>query len=239
MKRAAIWGLIPAAGVGARIGGNTPKQYRSLLGRSVLAHSFYAIEAAHLSGIAIGISSEDEYWPDFERTLSGHKKLLGAYHGGKERADTILSGLKYLRKFAKSSDWVLVHDAVRPCTLKSDINNLISAAKQHAVGAILATPFSDTLKKVGQNNEIIETVRREDLWCAMTPQIFRLADLSEALTRAREESKEITDEAAAMENIGKRPIVVAGHKSNIKITWPEDFNMAELILKARQEGGGH
>jgi 2-C-methyl-D-erythritol 4-phosphate cytidylyltransferase len=166
--------------------------------------------------------------------LANLPKFLGKYSGGETRAHTVLNGLKALSKHAKSEDWVLVHDAVRPCLRHEDVDKLISAVGNGPEGGLLAFPVSDTVKRVDNEGRVIETVRREGLWRAATPQMFRIGALASALETALKQNSKITDEASAIEGAGGHPCVVACHADNIKITLPEDLALAELYLKQQQ-----
>jgi 2-C-methyl-D-erythritol 4-phosphate cytidylyltransferase len=179
-------------------------------------------------------------------------KFLGKYPGGATRAHTVLNGLKALAKHAKPADWVLVHDAVRPCVRHEDIDQLISIVADEqskksplpllggegegegVVGGLLAFPVSDTVKRVDNEGRVLETVRREGLWRAATPQMFRIGALASALETALKQDSEITDEASAIEAAGGQPRVVACHADNIKVTLPEDLALTELYLKQQQ-----
>jgi len=165
-------------------------------------------------------------------TAKERKVLLGS--GGAERAQTVLNGLRALETYAAPDDWVLVHDAARPCVRHTDIDSLLAAVAGHADGGLLALPLSDTVKRADHNGCIEETVPRTGLWRALTPQVFRLAALRDALESAMRAGVEITDEASAMEYSGARPRLVHGHADNIKITLPEDLALAELFLREQE-----
>jgi 2-C-methyl-D-erythritol 4-phosphate cytidylyltransferase len=181
----------------------------------------------------VGIAADDVYWP----TLTGPSpSLLGTFSGGTERADTVLNGLVALGDYAQPEDWVMVHDAARPCVRHADIDALMLAVTGHADGGILALPVSDTVKRADHNGCIEETVARAGLWRALTPQVFQLGALRRALEKADRAGREITDEASAMESEGARPRLVHGHADNIKITLPEDLMLAEIFLHAQERG---
>lgn len=228
----ALWAVVPAAGGGSRMRADRPKQYLSLLGRPILAHTLERLGSyPRLRGLLVGISEDDVYWP----TLSGpFPKLLGTYAGGIERARTVLNGLRRLGDHASADDWVLVHDAARPCVQHADIDTLLAAVAGHADGGLLALPVSDTLKRADRLGGVEETVPRHGLWRALTPQVFPFGVLQAALEKALHDGVEVTDEASAMEYAGAHPRLVHGHADNIKITVPEDLALAELYLRAQE-----
>jgi 2-C-methyl-D-erythritol 4-phosphate cytidylyltransferase len=212
-----------------------PKQYLPLLGRPVILHTIERLCAhARIQGVFAGVAREDQYWPSLAADLKRLPKFLGTCSGGETRADTVLNGLKELTKHAKPDDWVLVHDAVRPCVRQGDIDKLISAVSGGEEGGLLAFPVSDTVKRVDNAGRVKETVNREGLWRAATPQMFRIKTLTRALEKAMKTGKEITDEASAMEAAGGHPQLVACHTDNIKITLAEDLALAELYMKQQQ-----
>ncbi len=230
-----IWALVPAAGTGARMQSAVPKQYLPLLDRPVLQHTLECLCAhAQVRGVLVGISADDAHWRDLAAKLAPLTKLLGTFAGGATRAQTVLNGLHLLQGRAQADDWVMVHDAVRPCLRASDLDRLIAAVKDHADGGLLALPVSDTVKRADETTRVVETVPRANLWRALTPQMFRLGKLRHALERALAEGADVTDEAAAIEAAGGRPMLVAGHPDNIKITVPEDLPLAELFLRQQR-----
>jgi len=230
-----IWALIPAGGQGRRMQAAAPKQYLPLLGHPVILHTLERLcTHPRIQGVLVGVSRDDQHWQTLAADLKHLPKFLGYYSGGETRAHTVLNGLKELAQRAKPDDWVLVHDAVRPCVRYGDIDKLISAVGEGEEGGLLAFPVSDTVKRVDNVGRVIETVSREGLWRAATPQMFRIKALTHALEKAMKTGKEITDEAFAMEAAGRHPRVVACHTDNIKITLPEDLALAELYMKQQQ-----
>ena len=222
-----IWAIVPAAGVGKRMNADRPKQYLELNGKTVLEQTLLRlIDANVFSAISVAISNEDPYWP--ELTISKHEKIITA-PGGKERADSVLSGLKAISSLAAENDWVLVHDAARPCITKSDIHYLINTLSNDEVGGILALASHDTLKNV-QCHQIVGTLDRKIIWRALTPQMFRYRLLKEALQN-NEGNPQVTDEASALELQGWQPKIVEGRADNIKITRPEDLALAKFYLE--------
>ena len=209
-----------------------PKQYLPLLGRAMLLHTLERVgRYPRLRGLVVGIAADDVYWPTLTAEIPN---LLATYAGGVERAQTVLNGLRALETYAAPDDWVLVHDAARPCVRHTDIDSLLAAVAGHADGGLLALPLSDTVKRADHNGCIEETVPRTGLWRALTPQVFRLAALRDALESAMRAGVEMTDEASAMEYSGARPRLVHGHADNIKITVPQDLALAELFLREQE-----
>jgi 2-C-methyl-D-erythritol 4-phosphate cytidylyltransferase len=234
MKAASIWAVVPAAGAGSRMQAAIPKQYLPLAGRPILLRTLERLCAyPGLTGLVVGVAQDDNHWPALQNDCQQLPRYLGHYTGGVMRADTVLNGLRALPDSARDDDWVLVHDAVRPCVRHADIDKLVAAASRHRDGGLLALPMADTVKRADQDGMILETVPRENLWRALTPQMFRLGRLRLALERASVQSLEVTDEASAIERLGDRPQVVAGLPDNIKITLPDDLELAELYF-ARQ-----
>lgn len=207
-----------------------PKQYLPLLGRPVILHTLQRLCAyPRLRGVIVGIARDDAYWEKMRPAT--FPTLMGTAEGGATRAETVLKALRVLAKTAREDDWVMVHDVVRPCIRHSDLDKLIEAVSAGAEGALLALPVTDTVKRAAPDGHVVETVPRENLWRALTPQMFRLGALCAALERAMAEGAEVTDESAAMERVGARPRVVEGEADNIKITLPADLVLAELYLK--------
>ncbi|MGJ0514655.1 MAG: 2-C-methyl-D-erythritol 4-phosphate cytidylyltransferase [Methylomicrobium sp.] len=222
-----FWAVVPAAGVGKRMQSDRPKQYLELAGKTVIEQTLTRLLGSEVfSAIAVAVSVEDPYWPELE--LSRHPQVVTA-SGGKERADSVLSALKSLHGRAYDNDWVLVHDAARPCITSGDIHKLIGTLADDEVGGILALSSHDTLKDV-QGDAIVGTLDRRHIWRALTPQMFRYGMLKAALIEA-EGNPFITDEASALEFIGLKPKIVEGRPDNIKITRPEDLALATFYLE--------
>jgi 2-C-methyl-D-erythritol 4-phosphate cytidylyltransferase len=208
-----------------------PKQYLVLAGRPVLRLTLERLGSfPRLRGLLVGVAAGDSWWPQV--AAPAPPRFLGSYTGGATRAETVLNGLRQLAARAVPGDWVLVHDAVRPCVRHADIDRLVTEAGED--GALLALPLADTVKRADDAGRVVETVPRERLWRALTPQLFRIDALTHALAAALDAGAEVTDEAAAMERAGARPKLVAGQADNIKITVPGDLALAELYLR-RQE----
>ena len=224
--KAKIWAVVPAAGVGKRMQADKPKQYLTLSGKTVIEHTLHRLlDASVFSAVAVAISEQDPYWP--ELTVSRHPDVISAA-GGKERADSVLSALKALTQ-AHEQDWVMVHDAARPCLTTMDILALLQNLEHDAIGGILAVPSHDTLKSV-EAGEITGSVDRNKVWRALTPQMFRFGLLRDALQQA-EGNAAVTDEASALELKGLKPKIVEGRVDNIKITRPEDLALAQFYME--------
>ena len=222
-----FWAVVPAAGVGKRMQADRPKQYLELAGKTVIEHTLLRLlQAEVFAGVAVAISEEDPYWPTLP--ISRHKNIITA-PGGKERADSVLSGLKAIRAQAADDDWVLVHDAARPCITSADIHHLIDSLVDDEVGGILALASPDTLKQV-QGNCITGTLDRSHIWRALTPQMFRYRMLKSALEQTQG-NPAITDDASALELQGLQPKIVEGRPDNIKITRPEDLALAQFYME--------
>ena len=228
-----FWAVVPAAGIGARMGGEVPKQYLPLLGRPVIAHTLARLcNHPRVSGVMVALAADDRWWPEM-RTQFVDPPMVAA--GGEQRCDSVLNCLDALTEHASMEDWVLVHDAVRPCLRHEDLDRLMDQLCSDQVGGLLAMPVKDTMKRADGDDRISETVSRESLWHAQTPQMFRLGALREAIRRCVDAGRNVTDEAQAMELTGARPRLVRGHEDNIKITRPEDLKLAEMYLTRMQE----
>jgi len=226
------WALVPAAGVGRRMGSKIPKQYLQLAGRPVLEHTLERLLGHPLiEGVVVALSADDAWWPSLG--FAADSRVLRV-DGGAERCHSVLNGLAALQRIAPPESWVLVHDAARPCLRAGDIDRLVGELHRHPVGGILAAPLHDTVKQADDAGDIARTLPRERLWRAFTPQMFRLDGLKSALESALEKGLLVTDEASAMELAGHAPRLVEGHADNIKITRPEDLALAEFHLRQQQ-----
>jgi len=231
----AIWAIVPAAGTGKRMQSAMPKQYLSLNDRPVIEHTINALlQNKNIAGLVIALQADDAYWSDIN--IRSQKPVLRTT-GGKERADSVLNAINELfnyEKFDMDSDWVMVHDAVRPCLRQQDIDKLVLEVGEDDNGGLLALPVRDTMKRQGAHAAVAATVERENLWHALTPQYFPAATLKKALEQAQQGGLAITDESSAMEFAGFSPKLVQGHEDNIKITRPDDLRLASLYLQSQE-----
>ena len=226
-----FWVVVPAAGSARRMGAAVPKQYLPLAGRTVIEWSLAPFLAhARAAGIVVVLAEQDQRWT--QTVLAGDQKIATTI-GGAERMDSVLAGLRALQDRAAGDDWVLVHDAARPCLSTTDLDRLLNELSDDAVGGLLAAPVVDTLKRADEGGRVSQTVARENLWRALTPQMFRRDILQRALEAALMQGVAVTDEAQAVEALGLQPKLVAGDADNIKITLPEDLARAERILRSR------
>ena len=221
--------LIPAAGVGARLGAGYPKQYLPLAGKPMLLHVLETFAAAPAIAHCFLVVSEGDAY--IEEAMASAPQLAGRvtvlFNGGATRHASVLNGLQAIRVHADDHDWILVHDAARPGLTVALIDKLIAALRDDPVGGLLALPVVDTLKRDDADGRVAATVPRAGLWGAQTPQMFRYAELRRAL----EEVAEVTDEASAIEALGLSPQLVEGSVRNFKVTLPQDIALAELLLK--------
>lgn len=230
------WGVVPAAGVGKRMGADRPKQYLELAGKTVIENTLERLlDIEIFAGIVVALSSDDEYWP--ELPLAANPKILIA-PGGAERGDSVRSALDYLSNKALPDDWVLVHDAARCCVTVSDIDRLIDALKDDPVGGILALAVHDTVKAV-EDGRVRNTLDRSLIWRALTPQMFKYEALKNALEKANGRGQRVTDEASAMELTGAAPRIVEGRADNLKITQAEDIPLASFYLARQRDEAMH
>ena len=211
---------------------NIPKQYLPLGEKTVLEHTLDTLLACkQIAGVVVVLSADDGYWPALQERYS--QQRLETVTGGAERCHSVLNGLAQLAGKADADDWVLVHDAARPCVRLADIENLIDVLSSAACGGLLGVPVADTMKQADADDHITATVAREGMWHAYTPQMFRLGMLQAALQQAVDKDALVTDEASAMELAGYRPRMVQGQRDNIKITVPADLELAACFLQAR------
>ncbi|SEO37712.1 2-C-methyl-D-erythritol 4-phosphate cytidylyltransferase [Acinetobacter sp. yr461] len=225
-----LWAVIPAAGSGSRFSKTELKQYQYIQDRTVLEHTIRRISQLPLNGYVLAIGTQDS----FAQTLA-FQNIDKAHFcsGGAERVHSVLNALNHLLNFADENDWVLVHDAARPCVTVDCLNALVAKAIESNDSAILAIPVRDTLKQVKTGDHIDKTVSRDSLWQAQTPQIAQIGKLKKAIEQALENNVTITDEASALEYMGETVRVVMGRSDNIKITYPDDLELAGLILQSQ------
>lgn len=226
-----FWVVVPAAGSARRMGATVPKQYLPLAGRTVIEWSLAPFLAhARTAAVVVVLADQDQRW--VQTSAAGDPRVVTT-SGGVERMDSVLAGLRALQDRAAPNDWMLVHDAARPCLSGIDLDRLLTEVNDDAVGGLLAAPVVDTLKRADDSERVSQTVPREKLWRALTPQMFRYDLLRRAIENARTRGVAVTDEAQAVEALGFQPKLVAGDSDNIKITLPEDLPRAERILKSR------
>ena len=225
--RGRLWVVVPAAGVGRRFGGDVAKQYVELDGEPLIAHALRALFAhPSVEGAVVALAADDAAWPGWNEFLG---KPVVACIGGATRAESVLAGLAALPESVRPDDFVLVHDAARPNLHADDLDALLERGRADPVGAILAAPVRDTLKRAGDDGGIDRTEPRERLWRALTPQLFRRLQLSRALEAAFADGIEITDESMAMERQGLRPLLVEGREDNLKVTTPADLALLRAL----------
>lgn len=222
--------IVPAAGSGARFGAEKPKQYLPLLGRPLIWHTLAALCACpSLERVWVVLSPEDADWRRYDWTDLG-PKLETVRCGGASRAESVANGLGAAATAAAEDDWVLVHDAARPCLTPTMVEAMARELADDPVGGILAVPVADTLKRAGDDGRVADTLSREGLWQAQTPQMFRYGLLTKALAG----NPGVTDEAGAVEALGLKPRLVRGDATNLKVTYPADLGVAEWILRGRR-----
>jgi len=228
MNTSQVHALIPAAGRGTRYGGDVMKQYLPVCGKAVLAHTISLFQFhPMISGITVILSEDDQL---FESSVGNLAAAVETVSGGDTRAQSVRNGLQHVIENHPDCDWVLVHDAARPCLSPVSLDRLLEQGLQSTDGAILAMPLGDTLKRAGDGQEIDATLDRRGLWVAQTPQLFPTEALAKAIDAAQRDGRELTDEASAMEFTGARPRLVMGSVANIKITHPSDLAIAEALL---------
>jgi 2-C-methyl-D-erythritol 4-phosphate cytidylyltransferase len=230
----AFYALIPAAGSGTRLAAGVPKQYVLLMGKPILWHAVRAVCMPPVESVFVVLAPGDAAFARHDwSAFSG--KLEPLYCGGETRRDSVYNGLVAVMAALEADDWMLVHDAARPCLPRKDLESLIRETQNDEVGGILGLPVADTVKQAAKDESGAQRVARTEdrnlLWLAQTPQMFRAGLLMQALQRAKGTP---TDEAAAVEQLGLRPRLVAGSRENLKVTWPEDLAIAESLLKGRK-----
>jgi 2-C-methyl-D-erythritol 4-phosphate cytidylyltransferase len=222
--------IVPAAGSGSRFGAEKPKQYLDLLGRPLIYHTLAALVACpDIERVWVVLSPDDREWGRHDWSGLG-AKLETVRCGGATRAESVANGLLAAAMVAADDDWVLVHDAARPCLSAEMLAALFDELADDPVGGILAVPVADTLKRADAGQRVAATEPRDGLWQAQTPQMFRYARLNEAL----EQCREVTDEAGAIEALGLAPKLVRADTTNLKVTYPADLALAAMILRGRK-----
>ncbi|NMP29940.1 2-C-methyl-D-erythritol 4-phosphate cytidylyltransferase [Thalassotalea sp. M1531] len=224
-----VTAIVPAAGVGKRMKSDCPKQYLTIAGKTILEHTVHKLLACqHITEVVIAIGQRDEYFAD---TKLGKHPKVSVVDGGKERVDSVFSGLTA----CDEEQWVMVHDAARPCVQVADIESLIVQCQQSNVGGLLAAKVKDTMKRSHANGLVESTVERENLWHALTPQMYKAGELKAAIEDGLRKGVIITDESSAIEAFGLPSQLVEASSENLKITQPEDLALAEFILLKQQE----
>lgn len=222
--------IVPAAGSGSRFGAEKPKQYLNLLGRPLIFHALAALVACpEIERVWVVLSPDDPYWLQYDWSDLG-AKLDTVRCGGETRAESVTNGLQAAAMVAADDDWVLVHDAARPCLSAEMLTSLFTDLADDPVGGLLAVPVADTLKRADGEQRVAATEPRDGLWQAQTPQMFRYGRLLEALKNGTA----VTDEASAIEALGLKPKLVSGDSTNLKVTYPADLALAAMILRGRK-----
>ncbi len=234
----ALFALIPAAGAGTRFSGGEPKQYLPLAGKPMLWHAIRAVCVRPVETVFVVLAPGDGQFSRLDSSAFGGR-VEPLYCGGATRRDSVYNGLVAMTPAMEADDWVLVHDAARPCLPREDLERLIAECSADAIGGILALPAADTVKRAAKDEGGVQRIAgsedRAQLWLAQTPQMFRAALLAQALQKA----KNVTDEAAAIEQLGLKPRLVLGSRENIKVTFAEDLAIAEAMLRRRSREGGN
>lgn len=238
-----LWVVVPAAGIGQRVGGPTAKQYLPLGSQTVIEHTLERLlSLPRVARVVVAIKPGDSVWPTL--ACAQHNRVQRV-DGGDERDQSVANALAVLADEAQDDDWVLVHDAARPCILPSTVEALLAGVQLSSVGGLLARPASDTLKQTvpvtniepHQANHVHHTIDRSLVWCAQTPQAFRYGILTKALQQAADQQYRVTDEASALELLGLSPLLVEGRGDNIKITHADDLALAEWFIERQRAAG--
>lgn len=234
---APLWLIVPAAGLGRRMGADRPKQYLPLDGRPLMALTLERLHAAYpQAALCLCLDADDARFDPAWVPFADWRRIAG----GAERADSVANALAALNGRADSDDIVLVHDVARPCVHRDDLARLLAVLNEDRIGGLLAAPVADTMKRADGAGRVAATESRDGLWHAMTPQGFRYGLLCDAFAMARRDGVALTDEASAIEALGLAPRLVAGRRDNLKITHPEDLALAAGILAAQaREAAGN
>lgn len=227
------WVIVPAAGVGSRMQADKPKQYLPLGKSTVIENTLNRLSALpKVKGIVVALSENDTYWDTICKP--DNVNIITAV-GGTERCHSVFNALQVIQHEVDKDDWVMVHDAARPCFRIDDIAVLYARIQEHAaIGGLLGLPVADTLKRVNHDKHVVETVSREQLWRALTPQVFPYKTLYHALAKTLEDNIALTDDCQVVELIGEQPVIVESSAMNIKITRPDDLRLAEIYLQELQ-----
>ena len=227
MKKASLYAVVPAAGIGTRMGADRPKQYLMLQGKTILEHTLEQLLLfSPIEKIILPVSKNDTFLSKLN--IGNHENIIQC-DGGEERYHSVLNGLQTLLNIgAQRQDWVMVHDVARPCIRQQDLTNLYQNVNDQ--GVILGVQVRDTMKRTDDNGQVLSTVARVNLWHALTPQLAPLGVLLDAIEKAVNDGVQVTDEASALEHSGYSPKMLAGHPSNIKVTHPDDLQLADAFL---------
>ena len=227
-----IFAIVPAAGQGTRIGDAVPKQYLPIAGKPMLFHALESLASvARIHAVVAVLSPLDRHWGGFDWSAFP-EKIEAAFTGGANRSESVRNALRHLAPRVAKDDWILVHDAARPCITRALVDQFIDEVEGEPVGGLLAMPLADTLKRSDETLRVAETIPRAGLWRAQTPQMFRY----EMLARALERKAGATDESQAIEALGYSPRLVQGENTNLKVTFAEDLPLAEMIILRRLGG---
>jgi 2-C-methyl-D-erythritol 4-phosphate cytidylyltransferase len=223
-----VFAIVPAAGQGTRIGDAVPKQYIPVAGKPMMFHSIEALAAVgRIVSVCVVLSPLDRHWGEHDWSAI-ENKVEPIFAGGAHRADTVANGLKHLEGRAAKDDWILVHDAARPCITPQLVDQFLDEVDDDPIGGLLAMPLADTLKSADEQQRVAATIPRLNLWRAQTPQMFRY----DPLRRGLRNKPDATDESQAVESLGGYgPRLVQGESSNLKVTFAEDLFLAEMILR--------
>lgn len=226
------WVIIPAAGMGSRMASDRPKQYMKIHDQTMIEHTIQPfIQLDWIEKIFVAIAEDDHYW--HQLSISSHENIE-IISGGKERIDSVMNALAALQNYADKDDYIFVHDAARPCLHVEDLEKLYAEMQKTESGVILADKISDTLKKSRENQQVDKTISREDMWRALTPQVFKNELLLNAFEFVQQnKSVMITDEASAVEALGRSPTLLQGRTDNIKVTKQQDMQLAAIILQQK------
>ncbi len=223
--------IVPAAGIGARMGAGFPKQYLQLGDQTIIGQTLdRLLSHPGIDAVVVALHPDDVWFTKLPQATHGKIRTV---MGGKERADSVLAALDSLTE--SQTVWALVHDAARPCLHHDDIDKLLASRETFPQGAILAMPVRDTMKRAQANGEIEQTVCRDNLWHALTPQMFPAKALADNIRNAAAAGAVVTDEASAMEWAGVHPGLVSGRADNIKVTHPDDLPLAELFIQVQSQ----
>lgn len=226
------WAIVPAAGIGQRMNSAMPKQYVKINQKPILAHTLDVIcQIPNIKKVIVPLNPNDDYW---QKLMHLPYSNIQTVIGGELRNDSVMNALNAIKNHADPHDWVIVHDAVRPCITVQGIIELLKQIDTHPVGGLWGVPVRDTLKQVDIQCNVEKTIDRSSLWHAQTPQIFRFELLYQALQKVKQDNMIVTDDASAIEYLGYHPKMVQGSYTNIKMTWPEDLILAEHWFKQRE-----